>query len=233
MYASSPDLSGSSSESGEWGPPVSRNIKTSTPETKTKRRAAPPPPTRPKPALPALDTAREAEVKHGESRLPEMHENSASTEALSRVVGASEPQKRPIQKRRPAPPRPFRHPPPQAAVQRVTQQGPVEKTETLAGSGVTDYSEHDRDIGSTNMAISLALDVPRHSSDSEEKGWRGAPIFIAPPPPAGLPPPLDECETPVEPLTDYEATFIAGKWPLPTRLDTPFGRPVWLTDSCF
>ena len=30
------------------------------------------------------------------------------------------------------------------------------------------------------------------------------PMFIAPPPPADLPPPIDECETPVGPLADED-----------------------------
>lgn len=63
------------------------------------------------------------------------------------------------------------------------------------------------------MALSLDLDPTIRSYQEDEKGkddLRGVPIFIPPPPPDELPPPLDECETPVGPLTDVEADILEG-----------------------
>lgn len=215
MSASTPNLSTCSSRSDD-SPVSSNDIKTSTPDTKSRRRAAPPPP----PARPAVPKALFTEVKSEAQAdgvgLPV--KNNPPSVASSNASQAPEVKLKPSQKKRPAPPRPVRPAPPQPAP-RVAKQGSLERKDVNGAERkeVSIQLKQDKEITSLDRA-SLSLDLEtRHLGRQEEKGgseeddWRGTPIFIPPPPPDELPPPLDECETPVGPLTDFEEDFLEGK----------------------
>ncbi|XP_078377063.1 LOW QUALITY PROTEIN: uncharacterized protein LOC144660326 [Oculina patagonica] len=217
MSASTPNLSTASSQSDD-----SPDIKTSTPDTKRKRRAAPPPP--PRPAAPkALFTEVKSDAQVNGAGLPVKNSNSLPPVAgsnVSQVPAASEVKLKPSQKKRPAPPRPNRPPPPQPAP-RVPKQGSVENKDVNGTGREKEISvQFKQDTEATSVdraALSLDLDTRPHSDSLEEvfdedgmSDLRGIPIFIPPPPPDDLPPPLDECETPVGPLTDFEADILEG-----------------------
>lgn len=212
--ASTPDLSTISSRSD------SPDIKTSTPDTKSRRRAAPPPPQRPA-ALKALFTGVKSETQvdgagvavKANNPPPVASSNACHTPAVGDV------KLKPSHKKRPAPPRPDRPTPPQPAP-RLAKQGSRE-SKVVNGIGrekeVSVQLKQDKEARSIDRAsLSLDLETNRHSLDKEPEqdelsDLRGIPIFVPPPPPDELPPPLDECETPVGPLTDFEADILEGK----------------------
>lgn len=217
-FASTPNLSTSSSRSDD-----SPDMKTSTPDTKRTRRAAPPPP--PRPAAPkALFTDVKPVAPVNGAALPVKNSNNLPPMAssnVSQVPAASEVKLKPSQKKRPAPPRPSRPPPPQPAP-KIPKQGSLESkdvTETGREKEISVQFKQDKETTSVDRAsLSLDLDTRPHSDNLEEefeedgmRDLRGIPIFIPPPPPDELPPPLDECETPVGPLTDFEADILEGK----------------------
>ncbi len=230
--ASTPNLSTASSQSDD-----SPDIKTSTPDTKRKRRAAPPPP--PRPVAPkALFTEVKSDAQVNGAGLPVKNSNSLPPVAgsnVSQVPAASEVKLKPSQKKRPAPPRPNRPPPPQPA-QRVPKQGSVENKDVNGTGREKEISvQFKQDTEATSVdraALSLDLDTRPHSDSLEEvfdedgmSDLRGIPIFIPPPPPDDLPPPLDECETPVGPLTDFEADILEGE-DCEVKLKTPLSEIV-------
>ena len=214
--ASTPNLSTISSRSDSPD-----NIKTSTPDTKSKRRAAPPPP--PRPAAPkALFTDVKSHTQVDGAGLAA----KASTPPL--VASSNTPQAhavgevklKPTHKKRPAPPRPDRPTPPQPAP-RLATQGSQDSKEVNGTGGEKEVSvqlKQEKEARSIDRApLSLELETRPHSVSLDEKSGgdelsdlRGIPIFIPPPPPDELPPPLDECETPVGPLTDFEADILEG-----------------------
>ena len=218
IFASTPDLSISSKSDDS---PGSSNMRTSTPELKGKRRTAPPPPKRP--AVPkALFTEGKTDNQVGSSGLalrnpvPTARAKPSQTVIPTPAVRSSTaqvvPPIKPNQKKRPAPPRPSRPPPPQPSRQ--------SSTDSKDSRGSDDSSDGRRDVNTqfkqdggmaspTQVSLDLEL-LPCDYQDEGGKGWRGAPIFIPPPPPDELPPPLDECETPVGPLTDFEADILEG-----------------------
>ena len=212
--ASTPDLSTISSRSD------SPDIKTSTPDAKSKRRAAPPPP--PRPAAPkALFTSVKSETQVDGAGLAVKAKNPppVASSDTPQAPATAEPKVKLSHKKRPAPPRPDRPTPPQPAP-RLAKRGSQESKE-VNGTGrekeVSVQLNQDKEARSTDRALlSLDLETHRHSLDKkpgedELSDLRGIPIFIPPPPPDELPPPLDECETPVGPLTDFEADILEGK----------------------
>ena len=212
--ASSPDLSTISSRSD------SPDIKTSTPESKSKRRAAPPPP--PRPAAPKAlftDAKSDTQVDGAGSAVKTNNSHPVASSNASQAPALVEPKLKPSHKKRPAPPRPERPAPPQPAP-RLAKQGSQESKVVNGTAREKDVSvqlKDDKEAGSTDRAaLSLDLETRRHSLGKEPEqdelsALRGIPIFIPPPPPDELPPPLDECETPVGPLTEFEADILEGK----------------------
>lgn len=215
-YASTPELSVCSSKSDD-SPEFNGNMKTSTPDTKRRRRVAPPPP--PRPAAPkALFTEgkSDAHVGGGAALPVKTNLSSVASSTAPQVPAENDVKLKPSQKKRPAPPRPARPPPPQPAP-RVAKQGSLESKDAEEAKREKDVNvqvKQDKEITRPDRE-SLSLDLERHRSDSQEEvevdNLRGIPIFIPPPPPDELPPPLDECETPVGPLTDFEADILEGK----------------------
>ena len=220
ISASTPNLSTVSSQSDD-----SPEMKTSTPESKRRRRAAPPPP--PRPAAPkALFTEVKPDAQVDSARLPMKNGNNnltaVATSNLSQVPAASEVKMNSSQKKRPAPPRPNRPPPPQPAP-KVPKQGSLESKDVNEAGKQKEISVQlkQKDEEGTSFdraALSLDLGMRPHSDSLGEEleedrlsDLRGIPIFIPPPPPDELPPPLDECETPVGPLTDLETDILEGK----------------------
>ena len=203
--ASTPDLSTISSRSD------SPDIKTSTPDAKSRRRAAPPPP--PRPAAPKV-LFTDVKTNTQTNTPPPVTSSDAS-----QAPAVGEQKLKPSHKKRPAPPRPQRPAPPQPAP-RLAKQGSQENKVVNGPSREREVSiqlKQDKEARRSDRA-SLSLDLETHSrpQDDETGGdevsdLRGIPIFIPPPPPDELPPPLDECETPVGPLTDFEADVLEGK----------------------
>lgn len=214
--ASTPNLSTISS------PSDSPDMKTSTPDTKSKRRAAPPPP--PRPVAPkALFTDVKSHTQVDGAGL------AAKAKTPPAVASSNVPQApavgglklKPTHKKRPAPPRPDRPTPPQPAP-RLAKQGSQEESKEVNGTGREMEPSVQLKQGKVARSIdraSLSLDFetrPHSVSLDKEAGedglgdLRGIPIFIPPPPPDELPPPLDECETPVGPLTDLEEDILEG-----------------------
>ena len=213
--ASTPDLSTISSRSD------SPDIKTSTPDTKSRRRAAPPPP--PRPAAPKVlftDVKTTTPVDDGTGLAAKTNTPPPVTSSDAYQAPAVGEQKlKPSHKKRPAPPRPERPAPPQPAP-RLAKQGSQEDKVVNGPSREKEVSiqlKQDKEARSTDRAsLSLDLETQRRPLDEEPGGdelsdLRGIPIFVPPPPPDELPPPLDECETPVGPLTDFEADILEGK----------------------
>lgn len=219
IFASTPDLSISSKSDDS---PRGGNMRTSTPEIKGKRRAAPPPPKRP--AVPkALFTKGKTDNQGGSSGLPVRNPVPAARANLSQTPSAIPtpavrsgtaqvpPPVKPNPKKRPAPPRPSRPPPPQPSRQSSTESKDSRGSEDSFDGRRDAKTQFKHDGGMASPTLSLDLELPPCDyQDEGEKGWRGAPIFIPPPPPDDLPPPLDECETPVGPLTDFEAGILEG-----------------------
>lgn len=207
--ASTPDLSTISSRSD------SPDMKTSTPDSKSRRRAAPPPPPRPaapKVLFPDVKTSTGLAVK--KNNPPPVTKSDAP-----QAPTAVELKLKPSHKKRPAPPRPERPAPPQPAP-RLAKQGSQE-SKVVNGPGrekeVSVQLKQEKEARSIESA-SLSLDLQTHPRPLDEEpggnelsDLRGIPIFIPPPPPDELPPPLDECETPVGPLTDFEEDILEGK----------------------
>lgn len=236
ISASTPDLSLSSSKSDDS--PGTNSIKTSTPDTKSRRRVAPPPP--PRPAVPkALFTeGKPATQANGlpvktptpaarttPSQAPTVNPTPMLRSNTSQAPPANDAKVKPRVKKRPAPPRPVRPPPPQTARQSSTESKDSKGSEDGSDRkrAVNTQFKQDMEVTSLDRA-SLSLDIEPPSYDYQDKGgeeddWRGAPIFIPPPPPDELPPPLDECETPVGPLTDYEAGILEGNKTIPNKVD--------------
>ncbi|PFX19373.1 Protein cordon-bleu, partial [Stylophora pistillata] len=213
MYASSPELSVCSKKSNE-SLVFNGNIKTSTPDTKRKRRAAPPPP--PRPAAPkALFTEKKTDI-HANGAAVKTNPPSMASSTTPQVSAASDGKLKTSNKKRPAPPRPDRPPPPQLAPRLTTQgsQGRKDVAEDKREKDASVLLEQNKGITRRPDRLPLPPKVERHRSDSQEEvvgnNRRGLPIFIPPPPPDELPPPLDECETPVGPLTDIEADILEG-----------------------
>lgn len=216
MSASTPDLSTISSRSD------SPDIKTSTPDTKSRRRAAPPPP--PRPAAPkALFTDVKSDTQVDGAGLGMKTNNlpPVASSLASQAPAVGEVKLKPSHKKRPAPPRPARPPPPQPAPRLAKQSSQENKDVNGAGreKEVSVQLKQDKEARNSDRAsLSLDLETRPHSVSPDEEAeedelsdLRGIPIFIPPPPPDELPPPLDECETPVGPLTDFEADILEGK----------------------
>ena len=212
--ASTPDLSTISSRSD------SPDMKTSTPDTKSRRRAAPPPP--PRPAAPKVlfpDVKTNTQVDDAGSAVKTNNPPPVTSSDAPQATAVGELKLKPSHKKRPAPPRPERPAPPRPAP-RLMKQGSQE-SKVVNGPGrekeVSVQLKQDKDARSIGHAsLSLDLETHRRPLDEEPGGdelsdLRGIPIFIPPPPPDELPPPLDECETPVGPLTDFEADILEGK----------------------
>ena len=198
IYASTPDLSFSSKSEIS---PGTNDIKTSTPENKIKRRTAPPPP--PRPAVPkALFGENKTDSKPVVLGPP----TKKSIRAIPATTSGG--QLKPSQKKRPAPERPARPAPPKPLRQCSTDSKDSQES--------IDSTDRTKEIQASfkRRSVSLDLGLPRGYLEEDENGkvdWRGVPpIFIPPPPPSELPPPLDECDTPVEPLTEFEAGFLEG-----------------------
>jgi len=212
IYASTPDLSFSSKSELS---PGTNDIKTSTPENKIKRRTAPPPP--PRPAVPkALFGESKTDSKPVVLGPPSKKSNCAirskSSHGQSSIPAAtSGGQLKPSQKKRPAPERPARPAPP-----KPVRQCSTDSKDSLESIDSTDRTKEIK-ASFKRRSVSLDLGLPHGYLEDDENGkvdWRGVPpIFIPPPPPSELPPPLDECDTPVEPLTEFEAGFLEGNGP--------------------
>lgn len=156
-------------------------------------------------------------MKNSNNNLP-----AVASSSLSQAPSASEVKMKPSQKKRPAPPRPNRPPPPQPAP-RVPKQGSLESNKDVNGDGrekeiSVQLKQDEEGTSFDRAALSLDLDMRPHSDSLGEEfegdrlsDLRGIPIFIPPPPPDELPPPLDECETPVGPLTDLETDILEGR----------------------
>lgn len=211
IYASTPDLSFSSKSETS---PGTDDIKTSTPENKIKRRTAPPPP--PRPAAPkALFSDSKTDSKPVVLG-PATKKSICAIRTSSSHVQSSIPatsndgQLKPSQKKRPAPQRPSRPTPPKPVRQCSTDSKDSQES--------IDSTDRTREIQASfkRRSMSLDLGLPLGYLEEEENGkddWREVPpIFIPPPPPDELPPPLDECDTPVEPLTEFEAGFLEGDY---------------------
>lgn len=211
MYASSPELSVCSSKSDD-SPEFDGNIKTSTPDTKRRRRAPPPP----RPAAPkALFSENKTNI-HGNGAAVKTTPSSMASSTTFQVSAANDGKLKPSHKKRPAPPRPDRPPPPQPAP-RLTKkgsQGGKDVSEDKREKDASVHLEKNKGITQRPDRVQLSLNLETHRSDNQEEdevdNWRGVPVFIPPPPPDELPPPLDECETPVGPLTDLEADILEG-----------------------
>lgn len=209
IYASTPDLSFSSKSEIS---PGTNDIKTSTPENKIKRRTAPPPP--PRPAVPkALFGESKTDSKPVVLGPPTKKSNCAirsnTSHGQSSIPAAtSGGQLKPSQKKRPAPERPARPAPP-----KPVRQYSTDSKDSLESIDSTDRTKEIK-ASFKRRSVSLDLGLPHGYLEDDENGkvdWRGVPpIFIPPPPPSELPPPLDECDTPVEPLTEFEAGFLEG-----------------------
>ena len=161
----------------------------------------------------------ETQVDGGELAVKAKNPPPVVSSDTPQAPAASESKLKPSHKKRPAPPRPERPAPPQPAP-RLAKQGSRESKE-VNGTGrekeVSVQLDQNKEARSIDRAsLSLDLETNRHALDKEPgedemSDLRGIPIFIPPPPPDELPPPLDECETPVEPLTDFEADILEGK----------------------
>ncbi|XP_068715419.1 serine-rich adhesin for platelets-like isoform X2 [Montipora foliosa] len=209
IYASTPELSFSTKS--EISPGTS-NIKTSTPDNKVKRRAAPPPP--PRPAFPkALFAESKTDSQAVVSGVaPKKPSPAIGANSLGLVIPATtnDAQAKSSQKKRPAPPRPTRPAPPKPPLKGSTDSGDSK----CEGSVYSTDRTKEIKASLKKRSFSLDLGVQRGNDQDEQDGnidWRGvSPIFIPPPPPDEMPPPLDECDTPVEPLTEFEAGFLEG-----------------------
>ena len=214
ISASTPDLSLLSAKSDDS--PGGGNIKTSTPDVKTKRRAAPPPPPRPVAPRALFTDGKPDAPANKPGLLMKTSTPMPGTNPLS-ATSAADVKFKPTHKKRPAPPRPPRPVPRHHPARRgSTESKDSRSSEEDFGKkeDVRPQFKQNGNIPRTDRAV-LSLDhdptIRAYREDEEgEDDLRGVPIFIPPPPPDELPPPLDECETPVGPLTDFEEDILEG-----------------------
>lgn len=214
ISASTPDLSLLSAKSDDS--PGSGNIKTSTPDAKTKRRAAPPPPPRPVAPRALFTDGKPDAPANKPGFLMKTPTPMPGTNPLS-APSPADVKLKPSHKKRPAPPRPPRPVPPRHPARRGSTESKDSRSSEEDFGKKEDVRTQFKQNGSIprtdRVALSLDLDPTIRAYQEDEKGeddLRGVPIFIPPPPPDELPPPLDECETPVGPLTDFETDILEG-----------------------
>lgn len=174
-------------------------VKKPTPAVRTNQ----PPPVNPSPAV------------RTNQRPPVIPTPAVRTNTLQSLP-ASDTKVKPSQKRRPAPPRPARPPPPHPSRQSSTEskdsRGSEDSNDSRREVNLQLKQEEDT-TGLDRGLLSLDLKPPPYDfkeKEEEDVDLRGIPIFIPPPPPDELPPPLEECETPVGPLTEYETDILEG-----------------------